>query len=130
MIVDAKEALYYALTHDSTLTSLLGAGQRVFGSWPQSLDVMPCITFCVITSGLEHAMSDRSVTDFQVDVWGQYQSETVDQIAERIHDVLHRKTITISGAVKSFLCTCGQIREGFEENLRHLSMDITIHTQN
>ena len=129
MMITAKEALYYALTHDSTLTSLLGAGQRVFGSWPQSLEVMPCVTFFVITSGLEHAMSDRSVTDFQVDVWGQYQSETVDQIAERIHAVLHRKTITISGAVKSFLCICGQIRKGFEDDLRHLSMDITIHTR-
>ena len=129
MIVDAKEALYYALTHDSTLTSLLGAGQRVFGSWPQSLDVMPCITFFVVSSNLEHAMSDRSVTEFQVDIWGQYQSETVDQIAERIHAVLHRKTITISGAVKSFLCTCGQIREGFEDDVRHISMDITIHTR-
>lgn len=129
MIIAAKEALYYALTHDSTLTSLLGAGQRVFGSWPQSLEVIPCVTFFVITSGLEHAMSDRSVTDFQVDVWGQYQSETVDQIAERIHAVLHRKTITISGAVKSFLCTCGQIREGFEDDVRHISMDITIHTR-
>ena len=129
MIISAKEALYYALTHDSALTSLLGAGQRVFGSWPQSLEVMPCVTFFVITSGLEHAMSDRSVTDFQVDVWGQYQSETVDQIAERIHAVLHRKTITISGAVKSFLCTCGQIREGFEDDVRHISMDITIHTR-
>jgi len=129
MIISAKEALYYALTHDSTLTSLLGAGQRVYGSWPKSLDVMPCITFFVVSSSLEHAMSDRSTTEFQIDVWGLYQSETVDQIAERIHAVLHRKIITISGAVKSFLCICGQIREGFEDNLRHLSMDITVHTR-
>lgn len=129
MIITAKEALYYALTHDSTLTSLLGTGQRVFSSWPQSLDIMPCITFFVVSSDLEYAMSDRSITDFQVDIWDQYQSEKVDQIAERIHAVLHRKTITISGATKSFLCVCGQIREGFEDNLRHLSMDITIHTR-
>lgn len=129
MIINAKQALYYALTHDSTLTSLLGTGQRIFGSWPKSLDVMPCVTFFVVSSSLEHAMSDRSVTEFQVDVWGQHQSETVDQIAERIHTVLHRKTITISGAVKSFLCICGQKREGFEDDLRHMSMDITIHTR-
>jgi len=128
MIINAKEALYYAFIHDSELTSLLGTGQRVFGAWPQSLDVMPCITFFAVSSNLEYAMSDRSVTDFQVDVWDILSSEKVDQIAERIHDVLHRKTITINGAVKSFLCVCGQMREGFEDNLRHISMDITIHT--
>lgn len=128
MIITAKEALYYALIHDTTLTALLGTGQRVFGSWPQSLDVMPCVTFFVVSSNLEYAMSDRSVTDFQIDVWDVLSSEKVDQIAERIHNVLHRKTITISGAVKSFLCVCGQMREGFEDNLRHVSMDITIHT--
>ena len=129
MIINAKQALYYALTHDSTLTSLLGAGQRVYGSWPKSLDVMPCITFFVVSSNLEYAMSDRSVTEFQVDIWGLLSSTAVDQIAERIHIVLHRQIISISGEVKSFLCIVGQMREGFEDDIRHVSMDITIHTQ-
>ena len=49
-MITAKEALYYALSQDEELKTLLGKGNRVFSAWADTLSVLPCITFFVVSS--------------------------------------------------------------------------------
>lgn len=127
-MITAKEALYYALSQDEELKTLLGKGNRVFSAWADTLGVLPCITFFVVSSNLERANIDRTTTLFQVDVWDKINSEKIDEIAMRIQELLHNQSIRTDTELKSFLSIVGMMREGFEGDLRRVSIDVTIHT--
>ncbi len=127
-MITAKEALYYALSQDEELKTLLGKGNRVFSAWADTLSVLPCITFFVVSSNLERANIDRTTTLFQVDVWDKINSEKTDEIAMRIQELLHNQSIRTDTELKSFLSIVGMMREGFEGDLRRVSIDVTIHT--
>ena len=127
-MITAKEALYYALSQDEELKTLLGKGNRVFSAWADTLSVLPCITFFVVSSNLERANIDRITTLFQVDVWDKINSEKIDEIAMRIKELLHNQSIRTDTELKSFLSIVGMMREGFEGDLRRVSIDVTIHT--
>ncbi|HOA83598.1 MAG: DUF3168 domain-containing protein [Bacteroidales bacterium] len=127
-MITAKEALYYALSQDEELKTLLGKGNRVFSAWADTLSVLPCITFFVVSSNLERANIDRTTTLFQVDVWDKINSEKIDEIAMRIQELLHNQSIRTDTELKSFLSIVGMMREGFEGDLRRVSIDVTIHT--
>ena len=127
-MITAKEALYYALSQDEELKTLLGKGNRVFSAWADTLSVLPCITFFVVSSDLVRANIDRTTTLFQVDVWDKINSEKIDEIAMRIQELLHNQSIRTDTELKSFLSIVGMMREGFEGDLRRVSIDVTIHT--
>jgi len=118
-----KEAVYNSLTNDSTLTSLLGTGNRVFSFWPETLAIYPSITFFEVSTTREPAR-DLWRSTYQIDVWGKPQDD-VDSIAERIVKLFDGQTLSVGTVDNCFGGKVETISEDSDGEVKRRIIDVT-----
>lgn len=121
-----KEAIYNSLTNDTTITSLLGTGNRVFSFWPETLAVYPSITFFEVSTTREPAR-DLWRSTYQIDVWGKPQDD-VDSIAERIIKLFDGQSLSVSTIEKCFGGKVESISEDSDGDIKRRILDVTFYS--
>tara|TARA_Y100000004_G_scaffold54130_2_gene60289 strand:- start:5891 stop:6298 length:408 start_codon:yes stop_codon:yes gene_type:complete len=99
---DIQSALYSLLNADSTLDGLVG-NNKIFDNVPQGT------TYPYVQIGLEQSRDvgtkslDGKIYNVDIDVWSQYRGQKeIKEITERLHDLLHNVSISVSGADSVF----------------------------
>lgn len=97
-----QEALYGALSADSNLQTLLGAPARIYDVVPPSA-VFPYVTLGDLTL---RDYDTKEATGFEqiciFHIWSRYRGrKELKQIMQGLYDVLHRATLTLTGASAS-----------------------------
>ena len=91
-----QSAIYSTLNSDNNLTSTLGAS--VFDDVTEGTDT-PFVTIGEDTaSEYDTKDLDGTETTINIDVWSEYKgSKECKQIMDRIHDLLHDSSISVTG---------------------------------
>ena len=91
-----QQSIFAALNNDNTLTSTLGAGVHD--------DVPSNVAYPFVSIGEETVVeygeksSDGGAHTINIHVWSQYKgSKECKQIMDRIHDLLHDSSLSVSG---------------------------------